>query len=345
MWKNLLVTAGALLLAVLAAECLYRLGLAPQNLLMLYILCVLTIARFTEGYFYGVSAAVLGTFAYDFLVTEPRMGFRFTPGLPITLIAMLAISLLACAVTTRMKNSLARQQAIRMDAEKEKMRGRLLRAISHDLRTPLAGILGAGSIMEERADTLPASEIRRLASDVRHNSEWLIRMVENLLTVTRVSGGAVKVRKTMEVAEEAMEQAASIVRKRFPDCRIHVSVAGGPLLVPMDATLITQVLINLLENAVKNSPAGVPVRLHVCGDSGFARFEMSDRGRGIPAQITDRLFQAQGQAADSVSGIGLSICKTIVDAHGGRITGDNRRDGGAVFNVMLPLNGGEEACP
>jgi len=217
------------------------------------------------------------------------------------------------------------------EAENEKARGILLLAIAHDLRTPLTGILSAGSVIEEQADSLGPAEIRRLASDVRQNSEWLIRMVENLLAVTRSSEGAVQVNRAREVAEEAMAQAAAIVRKRFPDCRIQVRAGDAPLLVPMDAILITQVLINLLENAVKNSPAGAPVQLSLCRNDGFAQFEVSDRGRGIPDEFVGRLFEAHGP------GLGLSICKTIVDAHGGKITGENRRDGGAVFRVMLPL--------
>ena len=117
-------------------------------------------------------------------------------------------------------------------------------------------------------------------------------------------------------------------------------------MIPVDAILISQVLINLLENAVKYSPEGSPVRLNLYNNNGFAQFEVDDQGRGIPDNIVDKLFEThiprQDQAADSVSGmgIGLSICKTIVSAHDGKITGDNKTGGGAVFNVMLPLNGG-----
>ena len=344
-WQNWLIMAGILAFAVMFTELLFFLGLESQNLIMVYILSVLIIARYTDGYFYGTLSAIAGTFIFDFLVTEPRMGFSFTIGFPITLLIMLSVSVISCAMTTRMKIFFAQRQSTWIDAEKEKMRGVLLRAISHDLRTPLTGILSASSIIEEQAGALDPSEIQNIASDIKDNCEWLIRMVENLLAITRISDGAVKVQKTMEVVEEIMAQSVSIVRKRFPDCCIHIKAPEETLLLPMDATLMTQVLINLLENAVKYSPPQSPVHLTLYRHDSFVQFEVSDQGEGIPDPIMNHLFETysprQEQAVDSVSGvgIGLSICKKIVDAHGGKITGDNKPDGGSVFNVFLPLKG------
>lgn len=346
LWHNIVVTIGILIITVILGEFLYFLGLENQNLIMLYNLSILIIALRTDGYLYGTLAAVAETFIFDYLVTEPRVGFSITIGFPITLLFMLTVSLISCTVTTRMKTSFAQQQVIRIDAEKEKTRGTLLRAISHDLRTPLTGIFSASSIIEEQADTLAVSDVRQFASDIKHNSEWLIRMVENLLVVTRISEGDVKIKKTVEVAEEIMAQAVSIVRKRFPECVIIVKAPDEAILVCVDPILISQVFINLLENAVKYSPQGSPVQFNFYKNKGFAQFEVSDKGRGISTQIIDHLFEAYSQkqeySADAGSGmgIGLSICKTIIDAHDGKITGDNKLDGGALFNVMLPLNEG-----
>ena len=342
-WKDALLTAGLLISAIALNQLLFYLGLGLQNLIMVYILSILVIARFTNGYFFGVLSASIGTFIFDFLLTEPRMGFSFTIGFPITLIIMLSVSVISCAITTQMKNSFAQRQSIMIVAEKEKMRGILLRAISHDLRTPLTGILSASSIISDQAGSLNPDEIREIASSIKNDSEWLIRMVENLLAVTRISDGVVKVKKIMEMAEETMAQSVSIVRKRFPDCRIDVKSSDEPLLVPMDAILISQVFINLLENAVKNSPAASRIEFSLFKENDFARFDIVDNGRGVPSQIVDTLFDANApvreQSADSTSGIGigLSICKTIIDAHDGRITGGNRQEGGAVFSVELPL--------
>ena len=343
-WKDLLVTTGILISAIMLNELLFFLELELQNLIVIYILSILIIARFTDGYFFGVLSAFIGTFVFDFLLTDPRMAFSFTIGFPITLLIMLSVSVVSCAITTQMKNSFAQRQSIKIVAEKEKMRSMLLRAISHDLRTPLTGILSAGSIIEEQAGSLDPADIQDIASNIKNDSEWLIRMVENLLAVTRITDGAVKVKKTMEVAEETMAQAASIVRKRFPDCMIHVESYEEPLLLPMDAVLISQVFINLLENAARNSPQASQIEFGLYKDEGFARFEVVDHGNGVPAQIINTLFDAsvaaREQSSDSASGIGigLSICKTIVDAHDGKITGGNKPEGGAIFRVMLPLS-------
>ena len=343
LFNNILIMTGMLVLTVLIEEGLLLLGLSNENLILLYILYVLVVARLTEGYLYGILAAVFGTFVFDYLVTEPRRGFSITVGFPVTLLFMLAVTLLFCAITTQLKASFAQQNSFRIDAEKEKMRGMLLRAISHDLRTPLTGIFSASSIIEEQAATLAVADIRRLSSDVKNNSEWLIRIVENLLAVTRISEGSVKVKKTMEAAEEIMAQSVTIVRKRFPDCIINVKAPDEPILVSVDGILISQVFINLLENAVKYSPPSSPVTFSLRIYNGCANFEVSDHGHGISTSVIGQLFETPihqpEQSVDSISGIGigLSICKTIIDAHGGVIAGANKGDGGAVFNVALPL--------
>jgi len=347
-WRSILISAGILAITILFGEGLLYFGLASQNIIMVYTLSVLIVARCTDGYVFGIVTAIAGTLICDFLVTTPRLAFSITIGFPITLLFMLIVSLISCAVTTRMKASFAQQKAIWLEAEKEKTRGTLLRAISHDLRTPLTVILSAGSIIEEQAKTLKTEDICDLASDIRQNSEWLIRMVENLLTVTRISEGSVKLTKTMEVAEEIMGQSVSIVRNRFPECDIKVQSPVLPLQVPVDAILISQVFINLLENAVKYSPKNSTIQFSLSYDDNNAQFEVSDQGRGIPAQIMDCLFEpvsAPGeQNVDSVSGIGigLSICKAIINAHDGKITGKNKPEGGAVFSVVLPLRRSEK---
>ncbi len=239
------------------------------------------------------------------------------------------------------------QNNLKISAEKEKMRSNLLRSISHDLRTPLTGILGASSAILEQKDMGEEMQ-EKLVRDIKENAQWLIRMVENILTVTRISKETATVHKTMEAAEEVISQAVSIVRKRFPDCLIHVSIPSELLMVPMDATLISQVLINLLENAIKNSEEGALVLLTLKKKGRTARFEVSDHGRGIPKHLLSNLFeiysQAEDRGADSSKGlgIGLSICKTIIQAHGGEIQGYNREEGGARFIFTLPLQEEQE---
>jgi len=236
------------------------------------------------------------------------------------------------------------QQRILLDSEKEKMRSNLLRAISHDLRTPLTGILGASSTILENGDRIDKETHDKLVSNIVEDSQWLIRMVENLLSVTRINEGTMNVTKTLEAAEEIVSEAISRIRKRFPNRKINVQVPEELLMVPMDGTLIEQVLINLLENAVKHSPDDSVIEVNV-KKSGqrSAIFEVIDNGEGIAEEDFPYLFESyvpDGKRSSDSSrgmGIGLSICMSIVKAHQGKMEAANRKTGGAVFTFELPL--------
>lgn len=239
------------------------------------------------------------------------------------------------------------QRRIVIESEKEKMRSNLLRAISHDLRTPLTGILGASSAILENGDSLDKQTHRKLISDIKEDSQWLIRMVENLLAVTRINEGNMNVTKTPEAAEEIVAEAISRIRKRFKDRKINVKVPSDLLLVPMDGTLIEQVIINLLENAIKHSGENTIIDVDVKKINKTAIFEVSDNGEGISDQDFPYLFESyvpNGKRSSDSSrgmGIGLSICMSIVKAHHGKMEASNKKDGGAVFKFTLPLDGDE----
>lgn len=237
------------------------------------------------------------------------------------------------------------QRRILVESAKEKMRSNLLRAISHDLRTPLTGILGASSAIYENGDKLDKQTHDKLISNIRDDSQWLIRMVENLLSVTRIDEGTMHVTKTPEAAEEIVAEAISRIRKRFPERKITVRVPDDLLMIPMDGTLIEQVLINLLENAVKHSSAESTIEVEVKKQGNEAVFEVTDHGEGIAEQDFPYLFEnyvPNGKRSSDSSrgmGIGLSICMSIIKAHQGTMEAANREAGGAVFRFGLPLKG------
>jgi two-component system, OmpR family, sensor histidine kinase KdpD len=237
------------------------------------------------------------------------------------------------------------QRKIQIESEKEKMRSNLLRAISHDLRTPLTGILGASSAILENKDTIDTQTHDKLLIDIKEDAQWLIRMVENLLSVTRISEGTMHVVKTPEAVEEIVAEAVLRIRNRFSYCNLTVKVPDELLLVPMDGTLIEQVIINLLENAIKHSPENYPIELTVKKVNNTAVFEVSDNGKGVPPQDLPDLFEGyianKSKNSDSSRGmgIGLSICKSIINAHNGMIEAENKIDGGATFRFFLPLDG------
>ncbi len=235
------------------------------------------------------------------------------------------------------------QRATQVESEREKMRATLLRAISHDIRTPLSGILGASSTLREGSGELDGEMRDKLLSDIQKESQWLIRMVENLLSITRISQSASKVAKTAEAAEEVVAEAVNRITHRFPKREIHVRVPDQLLEVPMDGTLIVQVLINLLENAIKYSPDDAPVEVNLWREGNRAVFEVLDRGRGVSEDVlpwrarTDAPLVEKRPDSSRGMGIGLTICDTIVRAHGGSLEAENRAEGGAAFRFSLPL--------
>ncbi|WP_317853670.1 ATP-binding protein [Chakrabartyella piscis] len=231
---------------------------------------------------------------------------------------------------------------ILLEKEREKMRSNLLRAVSHDIRTPLTCILGATNILQNTNSELTKLEQDDLLQSITKDAEWLIQMVENLLAVTRINKDGAQVQKSQEIVEEVVGEAVLRIKKRFPNAPIQVSVPREVLLIPMDATLIEQVLINLLENAIRHSGSTKPISLTVRQKETTVLFSISDQGKGLPLHQIDDIFSGKLNAYNDSSrglGIGLSICKTIIQAHNGTIFAENNSSGGAKFTFALPLKG------
>jgi two-component system sensor histidine kinase KdpD len=228
-----------------------------------------------------------------------------------------------------------------LEAEKEKMRANLLRAVSHDLRTPLTGIIGASQTYLDNEALLSEDEKRNLIRHVLEDSRWLLDMVENLLSVTRIQGDLADLTTTLEPVEEVVGEAILRLKQRMPDASIQVRVPDEFLMIPMDAMLIEQVLINLLENGITHSGSKHPIQCIVNYDETTVFFHIIDYGTGIPedrlATLFDGISSSSGESVDSRRGmgIGLSICKTIIQAHHGTITAHNHREG-AEFLFTLP---------
>ena len=340
-FSNLLFT----LMVLLAAFCINlwieaafdAKGLAP----MLFVLSVFMVAWRTHGYFWGIIASLIGMFAVNYAFTYPYYAFDFelTPSL-ISAIVMLAVAVMTSALTTQIKN----QEMMRAEAEMEKMRANLLRAISHDLRTPLTSIYGSCSAIIENYDSLKKSQQLKLLDEIRSDAEWLTRMVENLLSVTRIDGEKVQVIKTPTVLEELIDTTLVKFRKRHPHQEVEVIIPDEFISIPMDALLIEQVLVNILENAVHHAVGLTHLSLTVRTEGKNAVFEIADNGSGIPPERLENLFNGMLHQTDSPSdgtrsnmGIGLSVCATIIRAHGGVIRAENLITGGALFRFALEM--------
>lgn len=300
-----------------------------------FILAVSLIARFTQGYIWGVAASGLGVFCVNYMFTYPYWQFDMSiAGYPLTFTAMLIVSLSISTLTSRVK----RQEQLRLEMEMEKMRANLLRSVSHDLRTPLTSIVGASSVLLEDGN-LPSAQRAELLHEINRSARWLARITENILSVTRFSGGGVHLRTEYEVVEEIVGGAIVKFRKGHPALAIAVQKPEKILLAPMDATLIEQVILNLLDNAVVHGKTTSRIRIAIAEEGDWLRVSVSDDGAGIPEGAFPHLFDGQlsGRSGDHRNmGIGLSVCQSIIHAHGGRIAAKNNPAGGALFEFWLP---------
>lgn len=249
----------------------------------------------------------------------------------------------AALAIDRMRSAQERIKS-REEAEQERYRSALLRAISHDLRTPLSGIMGAGEMLMDMTDE--DDERHALAEGIYKDADWLHSMVVNILSLTRLQDGKLKLNKRLEPVEEIVGGAVMAVEKRENGREITISLPDNVLMIPMDARLIEQVLINLLDNARKHTPINREIRISVDTDESGknAVFTVADRGTGISPIDLPYIFQmfytTHGKSADAHRGIGLglAICESIVKAHGGKIKAENRTDGGgALFTFTLPM--------
>ena len=319
------------------------------NVALIYILTIIIISYHTDKYRYGIISGIISVFFVNYQFTYPFGQFSFAvSGYPFTFMVMYFISILTSATTFRMKDQARKineAEKFLAEAEKEKLRANLLRAVSHDLRTPLTSMIGASSSYLENEAALPPKEKRELVSEIYEDANWLLHMVENLLSVTRITdGGASVLKKTPEAAEEVLFDAVSTSRKRYPDLQIKTVIPDEFVTAPMDPLLIKQVLLNLIENAYFHARSTKPLECTLSSTEDAIKFCIRDYGTGIAPDRLSGIFDAVPSAPSSAAstvdtrkgmGIGLSICKAIVNAHNGEITARNLTEG-AEFCFTIP---------
>lgn len=307
---------------------------------MIFVLGVFLVSWRTQGYVFGISASFLSVLAVNWAFTYPYWAFDLiSPECISSAVVMLIVSSMTGALTTRLKQ----QEKLKAEAEKERMRGNLLRAVSHDLRTPLTSIYGSSSAILENYDSIPDERKMTLLKDIQMDAQWLNRMVENLLSVTRVDAETVRLSKNGTVLEELIDALLVKFRKHYPDQTVQVQIPEEFVSIPMDPVLIEQVLMNLLENAVFHARGMRNLWLRVELKSRKAVFYVEDDGCGIPPDRMNYLFtglldsEAPVDSTRNNMGIGLSVCRTIIKAHGSELKAANRPGGGAAFSFALEL--------
>lgn len=249
-----------------------------------------------------------------------------------------------CALALESRHNAEEREKAAVLAKNEQLRANLLRSISHDLRTPLTSISGNADALLHSYQALDDDSRTQMITDIYDDAQWLTELVENLLAVTKISDGSVKLQLSDQVVDDIVAEALRHIDRHAVEHHITSDCGELPLLVRADARLIMQLLINLVNNAIKYSPAGSHIEIRAFREAEHAVIEVSDDGPGIPdaqkSQVFEMFYTGSKRVADSRRslGLGLSLCRSIVHAHGGELTLHDNTPHGCIFSFTLPLS-------
>ncbi len=350
-WRGFFASAVVVPLATAAAFALLGRQYLADVVMVYLVGTVLVSMRY--GYGPSVAAAVLSVVAFNFFFIPPYYTLAVSDlRHVVTFAVMFLVAVLISGLTKRVRDqaSAARRlgeeaQRAELRAESERLRSALLSSVSHDLRTPLAVVTGAaGTLLQEGLDR----DVRReLTETILQEAERLDRLVRNLLDMTRVEAGRIQVKSEWHSLEEVVGSALARVEGVLEGRAIETRLPSEPTLVSLDPILVEQVLVNLLENAGKYTPAGTPIAISAAMLEGAVEIAVADRGPGVRPGDERQVFEKfhRGRQDRGGAGLGLAICEGIVRAHGGRIRAEARSGGGAVFTFTLPTSGVAPVVP
>ena len=247
-----------------------------------------------------------------------------------------------CAMALENSRNAVEKEEAKLQAESEKLRATLLRSISHDLRTPLTAISGNASILLSSSESLAPDARKQMYGDIYDDSAWLHNLVENLLAITKIEEGRMELKTQPQLVEELVSEAMQHISRKRSEHIITVAHEDDLLLAQCDAKLIVQTIINLVDNAIKYTPAGSHIWITTRQEYGTAVFTVADDGPGIPDHEKKQIFQMFYTGAAAVAdsrrslGLGLSLCRSIVTAHGGTITVSDNQPVGTIFTFTIP---------
>ena len=342
--RDTLVTLALQALAVACAMALDALGFSEATVVIVFVLGVLLTALCTTRTAFCLAAAGLSIMCFNFFLVDPRFSFRIEGAdVPGTITVMFVVASIASYLVAQMRRSERASAEAQLLAQNEQLRADLLRSVSHDLRTPLTAISGNADMLLDPGVELEDRERRAIAQSIKDDASWLTGVVQNLLAVTRLEDGHVALEGDVELVCDVVEEA---LRHVSPDVRHHELTyvpAEEVLLARMDAQVMVQVVVNLVNNAVVHTPAGSSIRVEVGREGAFATVTVADDGPGIAdadkPYVFESFYTAGGAANDGRRGIGLglSLCKSVVEAHGGELRLKDASPHGAVFAFTLPL--------
>lgn len=326
------------------SEILRNMGIGNDTIILVFILGVFFSVICTGSYLCGFISAIIGVGLFNYLYTVPRYTLFISKSADVFLLCFFFITVTSIgAIMSKLQKQKDEVEKAQRDIEKEQLRNALLRSIAHDLRSPLTAMYGTSELLADDFDQLSDKEKIELTHGIRDESVWLTNIVENTLRMTRINESRMTVNKEDEVIDDIVETAVTHMKSLLGKREFSVSLPQEIVSVPVDGQLIAQVIINLLDNAVKYTEPGDHISLDVtCGEN-EAFFSVSDDGKAIDKSVKENIFDSfittAGENGDkcSGSGLGLAICRTIVEAHGGRIYSENIEPHGAKFTFSLPL--------
>ncbi|MCR5797468.1 MAG: DUF4118 domain-containing protein [Eubacterium sp.] len=350
-FKDLSISLLVLTSTTLAGCAFKAYNLKDANIIMLYIIAVLVISIFTSKMMYCLISSIIGVVLFNYFFTYPEFSLSaHDTGYPVTFVTMFITAFIAGTLANKLKrniriaekNAREKEEAALL-AQNEQLRANMLRSISHDLRTPLTSISGNASTLMTGGSTLDEGAKHQIYTDIYSESMWLISIVENLLYATRFEDGEIQLNISLEILDDIIQEAVKHIQRTHPGRNIIINTNDEIIPVKADANLIVQVIVNLIDNAVKYSEKDTDITLRVKRDGELAVVSVEDQGMGIPdderEKVFDMFYIGGNRSYDSRRslGLGLALCKSIVNSHGGTVSINNNKPNGTVVQFTLPI--------
>ena len=335
----------AAVLVVAAATLIAWFAFGSSDLADVVMVVLLGVAVVSMRFGYGPSllAALLSALAFEYFFLPPYFSLAIANvHHVVTFGVMLTIAFVISHLAQSVRDQAERARRADLVAQTELQRNALLSSVSHDLRTPLAVITGSTSALLSPHAPVDERARRALLESAFREARRLDRLVRNLLDMARLEAGELRIKKELQPVEEVVGAALNCLEERLRGRDVEVDIPDDLPLVAFDSVLVEQVVINLVENAAKYTPADSPIELSASSSDGEVVVEIADRGPGVPEQDKERIFEKfyRVRAGEGGGvGLGLAICRAIVGARGGRIWVSERAGGGSSFRFTLPLGG------
>ena len=338
--KSILVMIGILAVCTCIGFGFTALNFDKINTILVYIVGIVVIAMHTQGRAYSMVGSVLAVVSFNFFFAKPYFSLVAEADYFATFAVMLLVSFLISSLTLTIKNTSEENARIEERAKQEELRANLLRSISHDLRTPLTGISGNASMLLKHGDELSADTKNEIYGAIDDDSKWLINLVENLLSITRLND-QVSVTAQEGIVQEVVDEALLHIDEASDRYNIIKHYEDEPVLAKMESKLMMQVIINIVNNAIKYTKEGSTIDVSIAKNNDNVEIRISDNGTGISDEAKSKIFDkfySEGKLnGDSRRGLGLGLylCKSIMDAHNGTIRVEDNQPTGTTFICTL----------